>query len=184
MQSDGFVRWCVILLGGGGGGGGEGGRERGGGMQQLGWDLKPILGGLKLEDYRTNILCKNCAQARRCHCFCEREQDIYCPHRSSAPVLITKGWHKFTSSLSPSNKTVTVKRCAPVSMKQPFRCSILVRDNSKEQKRKKPSSSSSHTQTHTQTHVQAPTGQNFIQAILERTQICSRIWVTSDHSVK
>lgn len=130
-------------------------------------DLKPILWGLKLEDYRTNILCENCARVRRCHCFCQRERDVYCPRRSSAPVRITKGWHKFTSSLSPSNKTVTVKLCAPVSMKQPVRSPILVPGNGKEQKENKKSTVSIHL---IHTHKHAHIGPNFVQVISEKMQ--------------
>lgn len=112
---------CDRMRGGGGGGV----------TQQLGWDLKPILWGLKLEDYRTSILCENCARVRRCR---ERVRDIYCPHRSSTPERITKGWHKFTSFLSPSNKTVTMMLCTPISMKEPARYPILVWQKIKREK--------------------------------------------------
>lgn len=154
--------WCVIVLGGWVVAGGGLGR-------QLGWDLKLILWELKLEDYRTNILCKNCARVRCCHHFCERERGVYCPHRSSAPVRITKGWHKFTSSHSPSTKTVIMKLCAPVSMKQPVKWPILVPDNGKD-------TSLTHTHKHTHTY----------HVILEiiQTNIIFRISVTWDHSVK
>lgn len=83
--------------------------------QQLGRDLKPIQWGLKLEDYRASILCKNCPSQMVSWAW------------GAFIVLtgawlnnrITKGWHKFTSSLSPSNKTDTLVLCTPVGMKQP-----------------------------------------------------------------
>lgn len=167
--------WCVIVLGGGveGAWGGE---------QQLGWNLKLILWGLKLEDDRTNILCENCARVRCCHHFCERDRGVYSPYRSSAPVRITQGWHKFTSSLSPSNKTVSVKLCTPVSMKQPVKFPISVPDNGKEQKEKKVHHDYP---PHTHTHKQAHVSQNYIQVILDHSdQFSCRISIISDHSFK
>lgn len=88
--------------------------------------------------------------------------------------------------LSPSNKTVIVKVCAPVNMKQPVSCPIFVPDNSKEQKERKKKVRHHHP-THTHKHAPAGTfGQNFIQVVLQiiQTKFSSRISVTSAHSVK